>query len=205
MTVNEARSFALRRADEDRAALSRALVAAGCGDQTAFADVYRRTSAKLFGICLRIFADRQEAEDALQDAYMTIWTKAATFDARRASPITWLATVTRNRAIDRLRVRGTPKFAPMEDARDVADAQPLADAALVADGDRQLIAKCLAGLDPRDGAFVSAAFLKGVSYAALAESEGAPLGTVKSRIRRALIKLRACLIACEGDGHVNMF
>ncbi|HZW46411.1 MAG TPA: sigma-70 family RNA polymerase sigma factor, partial [Microvirga sp.] len=89
-----------------RSRLSDALARAGRGSQSALAEIYEATSAKLFGICLRILGDRGEAEDALQDIYLNVWRRAGSFDAERASPITWLATLARNRSIDRLRANG---------------------------------------------------------------------------------------------------
>ncbi len=192
MTTNP-QSFAERRAGDDRAALSATLVRAGEGDRSAFEQLYRKTSAKLFGICLRIFPDRQDAEDALQDAYITIWNKAATFDAARASPITWLAVVTRNRAIDRLRARGKAGFASLDKASEIADPAPLAEARLMAEADGVALSGCIETLEARDADFIRSAFLRGATYADLAGRDRLPLGTVKSRIRRALIKLRDCL------------
>lgn len=185
--------FAARRAAQDRALLAEALVRTGQGDRASFERVYRRSSAKLFGICLRIFGDRTEAEEALQDAYITIWNKAATFDPARASPITWLATVTRNRAIDRLRASGKGGLAPIEEASEIADPQPLVEARLIAESEDRALAGCIETLETRDAAFIRAAFIGGATYAELAERENQPLGTVKSRIRRALLKLRECL------------
>ena len=89
---------------QERQALLAALDRVAGGSEAALAEVYDRTSAKLFGICLRILGDRGEAEDALQEVYVSVWRRAGSFDASRASPITWLATLARNRAIDRLRV-----------------------------------------------------------------------------------------------------
>lgn len=186
-------SFAERRASDDRARLADALVRTGRGDRTSFEDVYRRTSAKLFGICLRIFPERQEAEDALQDAFITIWKKAAAFDPARASPITWLCAVTRNRAIDRLRASGKLGFAPIDDAAEIADPAPLADANLMQAGETAALNGCIETLESRDSSFIRAAFLHGATYAELAARDALPLGTVKSRVRRALIKLRECL------------
>ncbi len=190
---DEAAAFVARRKADDRARLAQILERAGEGDRSAFEQLYTRTSAKLFGICLRIFADRQEAEDALQDAYITIWNRAATFDASRASPITWLAIVTRNRAIDRLRARGKAQMAPIEAADHIADDTPLADAQMLAREDSAALTDCIATLEARDAAFIRAAFLGHATYADLAARDGMPLGTVKSRIRRALMKLRECL------------
>ena len=95
-------------------------------DSTALREIYETTSAKLFGVCLRILGERAEAEDVLQEVYMIVWRRAATFDASRASPITWLATIARNRAIDRLRANPVGRLAPMEAALQVADPSPSA-------------------------------------------------------------------------------
>ncbi|MGL5837144.1 MAG: sigma-70 family RNA polymerase sigma factor [Sphingorhabdus sp.] len=179
--------------DARRARLVEALVRTGQGDRSAFETLYRATSAKLFGVCLRIFPDRNEAEEALQDAYITIWNRAASFKAGRASPISWLVAVTRNRAIDRLRAAGKAKFVPVDEANEVADPAPRADAQLLAASEDRVLNGCIEGLDGRDAHFIRAAFLGGATYGQLAEAEGAPLPTVKSRIRRALIRLRACM------------
>lgn len=176
-----------------RASLTDALLRCGKGDRSAFESVYKATSAKLFGVCLRIFSDRNEAEEALQDAYITIWNRAASFEAGRASPISWLVTVTRNRAIDRLRSKGKAGLAPLDEAAEIADQSPLADAQLLAQGEDDLLYGCIDGLDPRDAHFIRSAFIGGATYADLAAHEGEPLGTIKSRIRRALMKLRTCM------------
>jgi RNA polymerase sigma-70 factor (ECF subfamily) len=182
--------------DARRARLVDALVRTGQGDRAAFEILYRATSAKLFGVCLRIFADRSEAEEALQDAYITIWNRAASFRAGRASPISWLVTVTRNRAIDRLRASGKARFTSIDEAANIADPSPMADAQLEAVAKDQTLNGCIEGLDARDAHFIRSAFICGATYAHLAETEGAPLATVKSRIRRALIRLRKCM---EGE------
>jgi RNA polymerase sigma-70 factor, ECF subfamily len=186
-------SLTEHRALQDRAQLAALLVKSGSGDRAAFKDMYRRTSAKLFGVCLRIFGDRTEAEDALQEAYITIWNKAATFDPARASPITWLVAVARNRAIDRWRSSGRPRLVPVDEAIDIPDHTPLADQAMVAVQSENALANCIETLEARDADFIRSAFMKGATYADLAQRDGVPLGTVKSRIRRALLKLRDCL------------
>jgi RNA polymerase sigma-70 factor, ECF subfamily len=180
-------------ADRDRQLLSDALVKAGCGDKAAFEFIYRKTSAKLFGVCLRIFPERAEAEEALQDAYINIWNRAGRYEAGRASPISWLVAVTRNRAIDRLRSGGKMRSAPIEEANLIADTAPLADAMLQSKDDDNALQSCIETLESKDAVFIRAAFLNGMTYAELADKEALPLGTVKSRIRRALLKLRNCL------------
>ncbi len=191
--ANNSDEFTRRRADDDRAILVAALKHVATGDKNAFEEVYRRTSAKLFGVCLRIFPERQDAEEALQDAYLTIWSKAATFDSNRASPITWLVTLTRNRAIDRLRAIRNRGLASLDEAVDVADPAPLAESVMLADEADSRLNYCINTLDKRDAECVRTAFLNGATYAELAIRDGVPLGTIKSRVRRALLKLRECM------------
>ncbi|MBP7952350.1 MAG: sigma-70 family RNA polymerase sigma factor [Sphingorhabdus sp.] len=180
-------------ANAARARLSEALVRTGYGDRAAFETVYRATSAKLFGVCLRIFPDRNEAEEALQDAYLTIWNRASSFQTGRASPISWLVAVTRNRAIDRLRASGKAKFTALDDAMEIEDTAPRADTVLSAADDDKILHHCIQTLDQRDAHFIRSAFIGGATYSQLADAESAPLATVKSRIRRALLRLRACM------------
>ncbi|MDB5596085.1 MAG: hypothetical protein JWM36_3046 [Hyphomicrobiales bacterium] len=88
---------------EARDALSRLIAKVAKGDRNALQSIYNKTSAKLFGVILRILPTRDEAEEILQDVYLTVWLKAPQFDQERGSPITWLATIARNKAIDRRR------------------------------------------------------------------------------------------------------
>ena len=180
-------------AGEARERLAQALVRVAKGDREALRQVYSATSAKLFGVCLRILPDRQEAEDVLQEAYLTVWRKAGTFDPKRASPITWLVTVTRNRALDRLRSRRPIASEPIELASEIADESLPADALIEADQDSARLSRCMGELAPNEGALIRAAFFQGASYPELAARGSEPLGTIKSRIRRALMKLRGCL------------
>ncbi|WP_051651137.1 sigma-70 family RNA polymerase sigma factor [Brevundimonas bacteroides] len=176
--------------------LAVALVQAGQGDRSAFRTVYEATSAKLFGVCLRILPDRQTAEDVLQDTYVTVWRKAATFDASRASPITWLVTIARNRSIDRLRSAAPMRnAAPVEDAHDLADAGPLASDTVEQADEAARLNGCLETLEDKARAVIRTAFFEGATYDELAKRENVPLGTMKSWIRRGLMRLRSCLEA----------
>jgi RNA polymerase sigma factor (sigma-70 family) len=119
------------------------------GERAALENLYRRTSAKLFGICLRILSDRAEAEDVLQEVYLTVWNKAAQFDAERGlSPITWLASIARNRALDRLRAK-KQRFGGLDEAAEIADLSPLADAGLATRQTSERLRICLDELDSR--------------------------------------------------------
>lgn len=175
------------------AELARLLARVADGDAAAFQHFYDRTSAKLFGIILRILAERQEAEDVLQEVYVTVWRKAASFDPARASPITWVATIARNRAIDRLRARPVRHQAPVEAAHDLADQGPAPDAGLVASQDARRLAEALHLLEPRHADAIRACYFEGITYDELAAREQVPVGTLKSWVRRGLMRMRSHL------------
>ena len=177
-----------------REALSDALKRAGRGEKAALETIYAATSAKLFGICLRILRDRQESEDVLQEVYLSVWRRAGSFDPARASPITWLATLARNRSIDRLRsLRRSGGSEPVDAALDIADPAPGALAAIEAREEAKRLSGCIGELDERTGGAIRAAFFGGLTYTELAERSEVPLGTMKSWIRRGLMKLKECL------------
>nr|WP_249778289.1 sigma-70 family RNA polymerase sigma factor [Phenylobacterium glaciei] len=163
------------------------------GDRAALRQLYQATSAKLFGVCLRILSNRDESEDVLQEVYITIWRRADRFEAGRASVMTWISTIARNRAIDRLRARGPLAYAEQVEELEIDDGQPRADTLLEAAQDGEALGKCLSELDDRTEKVIRTAFFEGVTYEALAARMDAPLGTVKSWIRRGLAKLKGCL------------
>lgn len=177
----------------DTDALGRLLESVAAGDRVAFEALYRRTSAKLFGVCLRILGVRQEAEEALQEAYISVWRRAGSFDVARGSAMTWLITLARNRAVDRLRAGGKIATAPIELAEEIADERPLPVQQAEAEEDERRLAGCMDTLEGGDARLIRTAFLEGSTYAELASRAATPLGTIKSRIRRALLKLRDCL------------
>jgi len=181
-------------ADENRSQLVAALARVAGGDRAALQLVYQDTSAKLFGVCVRILNDKSEAEDVLQEVYLTVWRKAATFDPARASPITWLVAIARNRSIDRLRaVAGRGRMAPIESAQDVHDPAPAALDLVHAAQQSSRLATCMGELEQRQSIAIRAAFMEGNTYEELAARMRVPLGTMKSWIRRGLLKLRDCL------------
>ena len=180
--------------EANRSLIAAALARIPAGDRAALQTVYRLTSAKLFGVALRILGERSEAEDVLQEVYVTVWRKAADFDAGRASPMTWLIAIARNKAIDRLRAsRQSRRAEPIEAAIDLADDAPGAESALASAQDRTRLYGCLGELAAREQAALRGAFFDGNTYEDLAERMKVPLGTMKSWIRRAMIKLKACL------------
>lgn len=164
------------------------------GDRNAFEALYRQTSSALLGICLRVLGDRAEAEDVLQEAYVTIWGKASQFDASRSRAVTWLGSIARHRAIDRLRAQPAPASrAPVELIDEVADLAPTPAAHAEAATDNARLDDCLQQLEPRRQVLIRTAFFDGATYEELAQRSGSPLGSIKSWIRRGLMQLKACL------------
>jgi RNA polymerase sigma-70 factor (ECF subfamily) len=176
-------------------ALPEALLAqVALGNRAAFETLYRDTSSKLFGICLRVLSERSEAEEVLQEVFTSVWRKASQFDAARASAMTWLGMMARNKAIDRLRATpGRAARANLEMADDVADpgASPAERAEALTD--RERLERCLQQLEPRRRSLIREAFFDGSTYEELAARMQAPLGSIKSWIRRGLLQLRECL------------
>jgi len=183
-------------ADATRSQLAAALVRVAGGDRAALRVVYQDTSAKLFGVCLRILKDRGEAEDVLQEVFVTVWRKAASFDPGRASPITWMVAIARNRAIDRLRASAVSRrMEPIESADAVSDPAPAAVERVELAQQHQRLSRCLEELEARHASAIREAFLDGTTYEELSARMSVPLGTMKSWIRRGLLKLRTCLEA----------
>jgi RNA polymerase sigma-70 factor (ECF subfamily) len=174
-------------------ALAAALARVAGGDRAALEAVYRATSSKLLAVCLRILHDRSESEDVLQDVYITVWRRAGAFDPARGGAIAWLSAVARNRAIDRLRARRPTDGATQVETLELPDNAPSPLLSLqMADEEARLYA-CLDALEGPARQVIRTAFIEGVTYEALAHRMSTPLGTVKSWVRRGLLKLRACL------------
>lgn len=161
-------------------------------DRRAFAELYRRTGAKLFGVCLRILNNRTDAEETLQEAYVKIWRSAASFDRDKGSPIAWMVTVARYQAIDVARAR-QPEADDIDETFDIADPQPDPEREAIASGERRRIDDCLGELEVDRASAVQAAYLEGASYQELATRFEVPLNTMRTWLRRALLRLRECL------------
>lgn len=173
--------------------LDELLAKTASGDQAAFAELYRLTSPRLYGVCVRMLRERGEAEEVLQEAWITVWHRASTFDRTKASTGTWLGTLFRNKAIDRLRQRREQLLDDPELMNHLEDEDPNP-----ADGAEQTqeylrLRECLDQLQPQQRRAIREAFFSGVTYNELAARCQVPLGTMKSWIRRSLLQLRTCL------------
>jgi RNA polymerase sigma-70 factor (ECF subfamily) len=195
----------LDRLSDRSAVLAEALARVALGDRAAFATLYRASSAHLFGVILRINPDRAQAEDILQEVFVTIWRVAQSFDAARSQPMTWLTSIARNRAIDSRRrhkttVQTVSSFAVSgeheEDVDLLAD-MPSADPGplelLQQAAQAQDLARCIEKLTAEQQQCMALTYYQGLSHAEVAQHLAQPLGTVKSWLRRALGALKDCL------------
>jgi RNA polymerase sigma-70 factor (ECF subfamily) len=172
--------------------ISKLILRISLKDRSAFDQLYWATSGKLFAVCLRVLNDRAEAEEALQEVFVNVWTKADRFAVSELSPISWLVAVARNHSIDRIRRRRRPT-AEIGVALDISDPAPSPEEVAVTDGERGRIFACLEELEQDRASAVQGAYLNGNSYAELAERHGVPLNTMRTWLRRSLLKLRECL------------
>ena len=178
--------------------LSALLARVALKDQTAFAALYEQTSPHLFGVAVRIVREAPTAEELLQEAFVSIWHHAASFDASRSQPFTWLNTIVRNRCLDWLRRRelSTVPLANDDDEGggfEPAAGDPTPEDMLLSGADAHAVRECVETLDAGPRQAIALAFYQGMSHAELAAHLAQPLGTVKSWIRRGLEKLKRCL------------
>lgn len=163
-----------RIADRDLAALNR---------------VFQATYGKLLAICLRITRDRESAEDVLQEVYVKIWNRAAGYDRNRAKPMVWLGRLARNSAIDWYRAQARRRMHDLHGEHEVHDSTRLIDEELIEREQQNIAMALLDGLRDDQKDTIREIYFEGLTYAQLAERDGVPLGTVKSRIHRTLIQL----------------
>jgi RNA polymerase sigma-70 factor, ECF subfamily len=163
-------------------------------DEKAFAEFYDRFSRGLFSVVFKILNDEREAEDVLQEGFTQIWKKASTFDGTRSSAFTWAVMIMRNKAIDRIRSRqrqarlieaATQEFSHGTDAT--------ADDGVFHNEQRGIVREALAKIPEDQRQAIDLAFFSGLTQQQISEKLGEPLGTVKARIRRGLLKLRDLL------------
>ena len=185
------------RADASSFDYESALAACARGEQQALHRIYQHESRRLLGVALRIVRDRVLAEDVLHDAFMNLWTKAASFDATRGAGRGWIHTLVRNQALSVVRTSGREVSANEEaieaiEAEAVAKAAPMAEA-FETSADIGRLDECLRRLDVAKRNSILLAYLDGCSHSEIAQRLNAPLGSVKAWIRRGLLSLRECM------------
>lgn len=161
-------------------------------DRTAFARLYEVSSPKLFAVALRILRDRGEAEDALQEIFVKIWRRADRFSGQGTSPMGWLIAVARNHAIDIVRTK-RGGHVDIDEQVHIADPGMSPEAAAMASSERGRLDDCLDRLEEEKADSVRSAYIEGYSYQELAERHGIPLNTMRTWLRRSLMKLKECL------------
>ena len=169
---------------------------AAAGDQQALAALYDATSRTVYGLLLRILSDASSAEEVLLDVYEQVWRQAAQYSRERGSPLAWLTTIARSRAIDRMRRgrREQQRTEPLEGVFATARAEGAsAEEDVMAGEVRAVVRKALDSLAPEQREVIELAYYGGMSHSEIAAARGLPLGTVKTRTRLGLMRLREML------------
>lgn len=169
------------------------LAAVSQGDRVAFERLYAATRAKLYGVALRILKRHDLADEVLQEVYLKIWNSAGQFNPGVASPITWMVTIARNRAIDLVRKRREVSIEEEPEAMDVAADLPNPLARRELTEDVQRLMGCIDRLEPERRSLVLLAYRNGWSREQLAARLGKPVNTIKTWLRRSLLEIRECL------------
>ncbi len=170
------------------------LAACTLKDRRAFAQLYEMTSAKLYGVILRILVRDAWAQDCLQEAYIKIWNSADSYRPYLAAPTTWMATIARNQALDLLRrQRREVQMAEPEKLLEASDSKMMPLERLQQSDEGRRLNDCLERIKSQQRQVIALAYFKGLTHEELASQTGTPLGTVKTWIRRGLEQLKRCL------------
>ena len=175
--------------------LSALLGRVAAGDREAFTALYEHTSAKVYGVIVRIVNNRSSADEVMQEVFVKVWQRAGEFDSQRASPITWMATIARNRAIDEIRRAKPLRIVETPEPIDIAaDLDHPLDSAERSETLQALIA-CLNRLGEERREIILLAYYRGLSREDLAQRFGRPVPTIKTWLHRGLAQLKTCLSA----------
>jgi RNA polymerase sigma-70 factor (ECF subfamily) len=169
------------------------LAAVAKGDEAAFARLYAATRAKLYGVVLRILRRQDLADEVMQESYLKIWRSAGQFDPLRATPITWMVAIARNRAIDLLRSRAEASTEDEPEAMDLAAENPDPLARREVSEELQRLLACIGRLSPTRQRLVLLAYYNGWSREQLGAELETPVSTIKTWLRRSLLEIRECL------------
>jgi RNA polymerase sigma factor (sigma-70 family) len=181
-----------RRSSAANDELAALIVASAQGDRQAFRRLYLASAAKLLGIVTRIVKTRAEAEEIVQEVFVSVWTRAASFSPESGSALGWLASIARNRAIDAIRSRASSsaqQTSDIDDYETLASHQDL-EAEIT---DRRALVECLGAVDPMTRDMIMLAYLEGLSREELSARFDCPVATVKTRLHRGLATLKSCL------------
>jgi RNA polymerase sigma-70 factor, ECF subfamily len=182
--------IAIMNSENDISAL---LVRVSRSDRAAFLEIYQRSSAKLYGIILRILRRRDIADEVMQEVYVRIWQRAGDFEPERASAFAWMASIARNRAIDEVRRNHPASIEDHPEVQELASEIETGLSALLRGEDSRRLADCLRELEPSRRQMVILAYCDGASREELATKYGQPVNTIKTWIRRSLAQLKGCL------------
>lgn len=171
------------------------------GDEAALGELYDSTSRPVFGLALRILGDPSAAEEVALEVYTQVWRQAGAYDSGRGTPSAWLLTIARSRAIDRFRSsEQTRRRSDTLDSVQSAPAASISPDVHAADAERrQIVLEALDSLPPEQRTVIELAYFRGMTHTEIAESLGHPLGTVKTRTRLAMMRLREALKHLEGE------
>ncbi|SLM49156.1 putative RNA polymerase sigma factor, sigma-24 homolog [Nitrospira japonica] len=175
------------------------------GDQQAFSELYDLSCTLLYTLAIRILGNREEAEEVLQDVYLEVWRKVARYDVGRGTPVAWLITLTRSRAIDRLRARSARGYQTTDSLERDAAAQirDMSPSPFETQADQELrlaVGTAMASLPAAQQQAIELAYYEGLSHMEIAARLNQPLGTVKTRIKLGMSKLRDTLRHCWDQG-----
>ncbi len=162
-------------------------------DEAALASLYDRYRLILFGLLVRIVGSRQEAEDVLQEVFIQVWRRAGDFDEQRGKPFTWLVTLARSRAIDRLRQLSSRERVAMASAQEAPAESSDAAQDTYRSEQKEIVAGALSQIPAEQREALVLAYFEGLTQTEIAARVGAPLGTIKTRMRSGMIKLREVL------------
>jgi len=162
------------------------------GNSESLARLYDETSSIMFGLAIRVLEDSADAEEIVLDVYQHVWKAHHTFDPERGGVLSWLTVMTRSRAIDRLRSAGARRSRelPIESGWDEPSAAPAPESQSIFAEERLLIRRALSILAPEQRQAIELAFFRGLTHTEVAERLGTPLGTIKTRIRIGMRRLR---------------
>jgi len=181
--------------DNRRIDLPQLFIRVATGDHHALAELYDATSKVVFSLALRIVQERDIAEDVVIEVYTQVWGHAATYDPKRGTPLAWLLTLTRSRAIDILRSRQrTQKEDPIEQAHHVSADLPNPEDQSETAERQGIVRRALATLNEEQRQLIELAYFSDLSHSEIAARLGQPLGTVKTRIRLGMLRLREQLV-----------